>query len=107
MTSRLETCRYRDFFLTFFESTGIGLNKFGLEKKSQYESKKNLKNIWSQKESLGFGLENFGLKKVSVTVSKIWVSKSITIGLQRFGLKKSLCNGLKKSLGISIFQDRK
>ena len=39
VTSRLETSRYRDFS-QFFESIGLGLKNFGLEK------------------SLGIGLEN-------------------------------------------------
>ena len=39
VTSRLETSRYRDFS-QFFESIGLGLENFGLEK------------------SLGIGLEN-------------------------------------------------
>ena len=38
MTSRLETSRYRDFS-QFFESIGLGLENFGLEKKSGYRSR--------------------------------------------------------------------
>ena len=93
MTSRLETSRYRDFS-QFFESIGLGLENFGLEKKSRYRSRKylvskkslgiGLENIWSRKKSLGIGLENFGLKK------------SLGIGLENFGLKKSVSNDLKK-----------
>ena len=48
VTSRLETSRYRDFS-QFFESIGLGL-----EKKSQYRSRKYLVS----KKSLGIGLEN-------------------------------------------------
>ena len=65
VTSRLETSQYRDFS-QFFESIGLGLENFGLEKKSQYRSRKylvskkslsiSLKNIWSQK-SLDIGIE--------------------------------------------------
>ena len=89
VTSRLETSRYRDFS-QFFESIGLGLENFGLEKKvsvsvskifslkkkvskifglekkSRYRSQK----FWSQ-NGLSFGLKRFGLKKVSVSVSKI------------------------------------
>ena len=79
VTSRLETSRYRDFS-QFFESIGLGLENFGLEKKSRYRSRKYLVS----KKSLGIGLENFGLKK------------SLGIGLENFGLKKSLSNDLKK-----------
>ena len=53
VTSRLETSRYRDFS-QFFESIGLGLENFGLEKKSRYRSRKYLVS----KESLGIGLEN-------------------------------------------------
>ena len=56
VTSRVETSRYRDFS-QFFESIGLGLKNFGLEK------------------SLCIGLQNFGLKQVSVTTSKNLVSK--------------------------------
>ena len=54
--------------------------------------------------------ETFGnlcVDRVSVSVSKIWISKSLTIGPQRFGLKKSLCNSLEIVLVFYIFQDRK
>ena len=60
VTSRLETSRYRDFS-QFFESIGLGLENFGLEKKSRYRSRKYLVS----KKSLSIGLENFGLKKKS------------------------------------------
>ena len=53
VTSRLETSRYRDFS-QFFESIGLGLENFGLEKKSRYRSRKYLVS----KNSLGIGLEN-------------------------------------------------
>ena len=53
VTSRLETSRYRDFS-QFFESIGLGLENFGLEKKSRYRSRKYLVS----KKSLGIGLEN-------------------------------------------------
>ena len=79
VTSRLETSRYRDFS-QFFESIGIGLENFCLEKKSRFRSRKYL----VLKKSLGIGLENFGLKK------------SLDIGLENIGLKKSLSNDLKK-----------
>ena len=84
-----------------FESIGIDLDKFGLEKKSQYQSRKILvskkvsaSRIYGLLKSLGMGLK-FGSQK------------SLSIGLERFGLKKSLCNGLKKVLVFHIFQDRK
>ena len=35
--------------------------------------------ILVSKKSLGIGLENFGLKKVSVSVSKILVSKKVSV----------------------------
>ena len=53
VTSRLETSRYRDFS-QFFASIGLGLENFGLEKKSRYRSRKYLVS----KKSLGIGLEN-------------------------------------------------
>ena len=53
VTSRLETSRYRDFS-QFFESIGLGLENFGLEKKSRYRSQIYLVS----KKSLGIGLEN-------------------------------------------------
>ena len=65
VTSRLETSRYRDFS-QFFESIGLGLENFSLEKKSRYRSRKYLVS----KKSLGIGLENiWSRKKVSVSVS--------------------------------------
>ena len=76
MTSRLETSRYRDFS-QFLESIGLGLEIFGLEKKSRYRSRKYLVS----KKSLGIGLENFGLKKnLSNYLKKIF--------LENFGLQK-------------------
>ena len=60
VTSRLETSRYRDFS-QFVESIGLGLENFGLEKKSRYRSRKYLVS----KKSLSLGLENFGLEKKS------------------------------------------
>ena len=92
VTSRLETSRYRDFS-QFFESIGLGLENFGLEKRSRYRSRKYLvskkvsvsvSKIFGLEKSLGIGLENFGLKK------------SLSISLENFGLKKSLSNELKK-----------
>ena len=53
VTSRLETSRYRDFS-QLFESIGLGLEIFDLEKKSRYRSRKYLVS----KKSLGIGLEN-------------------------------------------------
>ena len=53
VTSRLETSRYRDFS-QFFESIGLGLENFGLKKKSRYRSRKYLVS----KKSIGIGLEN-------------------------------------------------
>ena len=107
VTSRLETSRYRDFS-QFFESIGLGLENFGLEKslgiglqkkylvskkvsvtvpkilslekKSRYQSRKYLVS----KKSLGIGLENIWSRK-----------KSLGIGLENFGLKKSLGIGLE------------
>ena len=38
VTSRLETSQYRDFS-QFFESIGLGLENFGLKKKSRYRSR--------------------------------------------------------------------
>ena len=38
VTSRLETSRYRDFS-QFFESIGLSLENYGLEKKSRYRSR--------------------------------------------------------------------
>ena len=73
VTSRLETSRYRDFS-QFFESIGLGLKNFGLEKKSRCRFR----------------------KKVSVSVSK-------TFGLEkksRYRSRKYLVS--KKSLGIGL-----
>ena len=53
VTFRLETSRYRDFS-QFFECISLGLENFGLEKKSRYRSRKYLVS----KKSLGIGLEN-------------------------------------------------
>ena len=39
VTSRFETSQYRDFS-QFFESIGLSLENFGLEKKSRYRSRK-------------------------------------------------------------------
>ena len=62
VTSRLETSRYRDFS-QFFESIGLGLESFGLEKKSRYRSRKYLVS----KKSLGIGLKNiWSRKQVSI-----------------------------------------
>ena len=69
----------------FFESLGIGIKSFGLEKKVSVSVSKNLVSlkksryrywkIWSRKKSLGIGLGKFGLgKKVSVLVSEKFVS---------------------------------
>ena len=81
VTSRLETSRYRDFF-HFFESIGIGLDKFGLEIKVSVSVSEN----FSLKKRLSISLENiWSQKKVSGSVSKIWVSKKFHY---RFGLKK-------------------
>ena len=75
VTSRLETSRYRDFS-QFFESIGLGLENFGLEKKSRYRSRKYLVS----KKSLSIGLENiWSRKKVSVSVSKTLVSKKVSV----------------------------
>ena len=40
VTSRLETSQYRDFS-QFFENIGLGLENFGLKKKSRYRSRRN------------------------------------------------------------------
>ena len=75
VTSRLETSRYRDFS-QFFESVGLGLENFGLEKRSRYRSRKYLVS----KKSLGIGLENiWSRKKVSVSVSKIFGLEKVLI----------------------------
>ena len=116
MTSRLETSRYRDFS-QFLESIGLGLENFGLEKKSQYRSRKYLvskkvsvsvskilvskkvsvsvSKIFALKKSLGISLENLGLKIVSVSVSKIWVSKKFQYQ-SRIWVSKSLSIGLER-----------
>ena len=66
VTSRLETSRYRDFS-QFFESIGLGLENFGLEKKSRYRCRKYLVS----KKSLSIGFENiWSRKKASISVSK-------------------------------------
>ena len=91
----------------FFESLGIGIEKFGLGKKVSVSVSKTLvsekksrywyRKIWSRKKSLGLGIGKFGLgKKVSVLVSekksrywswKIWSwIKSLVLGLEKFGL---------------------
>ena len=57
VTSRLETSRYRDFS-QFFESIGLGLKNFGLEKKFRYQSRK----FWSRKKvSVSVSMKFFGL----------------------------------------------
>ena len=97
VTSRLETSRYRDFS-QFFESIGLGLENFGLEKKSRYQSRKHL----VLKKSLGIGLEIFSLekksryrsrkylvsKKVSVSVSKTLVSKKVLVSVSKILVSK-------------------
>ena len=77
VTSRLKTSRYGDFS-QFFESIVLGLKNFGLEKISVSVLKKN----WSQ-------------KKVSVLVSKILVSKKVSVADQKNWSQKSLSNNLK------------
>ena len=73
VTSRLETSRYRDFS-QFFESIGLGLKNFGLEKKSRYWSQKYLVS----KKSLETGLENiWSKKKQLVKVESSWEYKMI------------------------------
>ena len=64
---------------SIFESISLGLENFGLEKKSWYRSRKYLVS----KKSLGIGLKNiWSQKKVSVSVSKMLVSKkNLDIGL--------------------------
>ena len=76
VTSRLETSRYRDFS-QFFESIGLSLENFGLEKKSRHRSREYLVS----KKSLGIGLEKFGLKKSLSNDLKKFV-------LENFGLQK-------------------
>ena len=84
VTSRLETSRYRDFS-QFFESISLGLENFGLEKKSWYRSQKYLVS----KKSLGIGLENFGLKKsLSNSLKKLLVTKNVSASVsKKFCLK--------------------
>merc|ERR1711928_61674 len=87
----------RDFsvwrLFSIFESIGLGLEIFGLEKKSRYRSRKYLVS----KKSIGIGLENiWSQKKVSVSVSKIF-------GLEkrsRYRSRKYLVS--KKSLGLGL-----
>ena len=82
--SRLETSRYQDFF-HFFESIGIGLDKFGLEIKVSVSVSEN----FSLKKRLSISLENiWSQKKVSVSVSKIWVSKKSQYWSQKIWSKK-------------------
>ena len=55
----------------FFESLGIGIEKFGLGKKflvlvsknlvSEKMSRSRYRKIWSRKKSLGIGIGKFGL----------------------------------------------
>ena len=92
MTSRLETSRYRDFS-QFFESIGLCLENFGLEKKSQYRSRKYLV---SKKVSVSVS-KIFSLEKTSRYRSRKYLvsKKSLGIGLENFGLKKSLGIGLE------------
>ena len=103
VTSRFETSRYRDFS-QFFESIGLGLENFGLEKKSRYRSRKYLVS----KKSLGIGLENiWSRKKVSVSVSKTLVSKKVSVSVSKILVsKKSQYRSRKfwsqKSLGIGL-----
>ena len=88
VTSRLETSRYRDFS-QFFESIGLGLGleNFGLEKKSRYRSRKYLVS----KKSLGIGLENiWSRKKVSVSVSKTLVSKKVSVSVSKILVSKKV-----------------
>ena len=79
VTSRLETSRYRDFS-QFIESIGLGLENFGLEKKSQYRCRKYLVS-----------------KKVSVSVSKIFglVKKPLYRSQKLRSQKKSRCRSQK------------
>ena len=70
VTSRLETSRYRDFS-QYFESIGLGLENFGLEKKVSVSVSKTLVS-----------------KKVSVSVSKILVSKKSQYRSQKLCFKK-------------------
>ena len=84
MTSSPETSRYRDFS-QFFESIGLGLENFGLEKKSLYRSRKYLVS----KKSLGIGLENIWSREKSRYQSpKFGSQKNLGIGLENLGFKK-------------------
>ena len=100
VTSRLETSRYRDFS-QFFESIGLGLENFGLEKKSRYRSRKYLvskkksryrsQKYLVSKKSLGIGLENiWSRKKVSVSVSKTLVSKKVLVSVSKILVSKKV-----------------
>ena len=84
MTSRLETSQHQDFS-QFFESIGLSLENFGLEKKSRYRSQKY---FVSKKVSVSvskiFGLE----KKVSVSVSKTLVSKKVSVSVSKIWSQK-------------------
>ena len=79
VTSRLETSQYRDFS-QFFESIGLGLENFGLEKKSRYRSRK----FWSrEKVSVSVLMKFFGLvtQWCATTISPI-LFNSITVYLR-------------------------
>ena len=96
MTSRLKTSRYRHFS-QFFESIGLGLENFGLEKKSRYRSRKYLVS----KKSLSIGLENIWSRKsitLKVLAALISFSKEICTRntLKRFFLVKCFNCSLKK-----------
>ena len=85
VTSRLETSRYQDFSQSF-ESIGLGLENFGLEKKSRYWSRKYLVS----KKGLGIDLKNFGLEKKSRYRSQnFWSQKSLSNDLKNLVSKKS------------------
>ena len=83
VTSRLETSRYRDFF-NFFESIGIGLDKFGLEKEGSVSVSKNFSPKKSQYRSRKFGSQ----KKSRHQSRKFGSQKSLSISLKRFGLRE-------------------
>ena len=92
VTSRLETSRYRDFS-QFFESIGLSLENFGLEKKSRYRSRKYLV---SKKVSVSVS-KIFGLEKKSRYRSrKLWSQKKSRYRSRKFWSQKSLSNDLKK-----------
>ena len=79
----------RDFSVSrlcsFFESIGLGLKNFGLEKKSWYRSRKYLVS----KKGLGISLESiWSKKKVSVLVSKTLVSKKVSISVSKIFVSK-------------------